>query len=102
MPTTLTANFATRREADMTVERLVQEQGIERTDIFVVAAGDDNTAGEEVAGSDAQAGEPSPEARDDAALNGRVTVSVDVEDDDRADDIRSAFAEFDAADVAIG
>lgn len=102
MPTTLTANFATRREADMTVERLVQEQGIERTDIFVVAAGDDNTAGEEVAGSDAEAGEPSPEARDDAALSGRVTVSVDVEDDDRADEIRGAFAEFDAADVAIG
>lgn len=102
MPKTLTANFATRREADMTVERLVQEQGVERTDIFVVAAGDDNTAGEEVAGSDAEAGEPSPDARDDAAFTGRVSVSVDVEDDDRADEIRGAFAEFDAADVAIG
>ena len=101
MPTTLAASFATRREAEMTVERIVQEQGIERTDIFIAAAGDDNSAGEEVAGSDAQAGEPSPEARDDAALNGRVIVSVDVEDDDRAAEIRDAFAEFDAADIAI-
>ncbi|MEG3178710.1 hypothetical protein U1872_20960 [Sphingomonas sp. RB3P16] len=102
MPTTLTANFATRREADMTVERLVQELGVERTDIFVVAAGADNTAGDEVAGADAEPGEPRHEASDDAALNGRVTVSVDVEDDDRADEIRGAFAEFNAADVAIG
>jgi hypothetical protein len=101
MPITLTASFATRREADMTIERLVQEQGIERTDIFVVAVGDDNTVGEEVAGADAVAAEPSREARDDAALNGQVTVSVDVEDDDRADEIRGAFAEFDATDVTI-
>ena len=101
MPTTLTASFATRREADMTIERLVQELGIERTDIFVVAAGDDNTAGQEVARSDAEAGEPGREARDDAALNGQVTVSVDIEDDDRADEIRGAFSEFDAADVTI-
>jgi hypothetical protein len=84
----------------MTVERLVQEQGIERTDVFIAAAGDENTAGEETAGSDAEAGAPSPESRDDAALNGRVTVSVDIADDTRADEIRKAFAEFDAADVA--
>jgi len=100
MATTLTATFATRREAEMTVERLVQEQGIERTDVFIAAAGDENTAGEAIAGSDAEAGEPSPESRDDAALNGRVTVSVDVEDNARAGEIRRAFAEFDAEDVA--
>ena len=99
MPTTLTASFATRREADMTIERLVQELGIERTDIFVVAAGDDNTAGEKVAGSDAEAAEPGREARDDAALNGQVTVSVDIEDDAKASLIRQAFAEFSAHDV---
>ncbi len=49
MGTTLTAQFETRREAEMTIERLVQEHGIERTDIFVSAAGADNTAGEAVA-----------------------------------------------------
>jgi hypothetical protein len=97
---TLTARFETRREAEMAVERLVQEQGVERSDIFISAEGDENTAGEEQAGSDSQAGEPSPERRDDAALNGRILVSVDIEDDDRAAVVRAAFKEFDARDVA--
>jgi hypothetical protein len=99
MGTTLTAQFETRREAEMTVERLVQEHGIERTDIFISAAGPKNSAGEETAGSDAKAGEPSVEKRNDAALNGSIEVSVDIEDQGKADTIRSAFAEFSAHDV---
>lgn len=99
MSTTLTAQFATRREAEMTVERLVQEHGIERTDIFVGAAGTENTAGEEVAGSDAKANEPSVEKRHDAALSGAIEVSVDIEDNARAATIREAFAEFSAQDI---
>ena len=100
MGTTLNATFETRREAEMTVERLVQEHGIERTDVFVAASSGENTAGEEQAGSDTDAGEPSPETRDDAPLNGAVTVSVDIEDDAKAEKVRDAFAEFQAADVS--
>lgn len=100
MGTTLIARFDTRREAEMTVERLVQEVGIERTDIFVAAEGDDNSVGEEIAGSDAEAGGPSHEARGDGALNGRITVSVDVGDDLRASAVRRAFSEFNAEDVS--
>ena len=100
MSMTLTARFETRREAEMAVERLVQEQGVERSDIFISAEGDQNTAGEEPAGSDLQAGDPSPERRDDAALKGRILVSVDIQDDDRAAVVRAAFKEFDARDVA--
>ena len=100
MGTTLNATFETRREAEMTVERLVQEHGIERTDVFVGAASDENTAGEERAGSDDHAGEPSPEARDDAPLNGAVSVSVDIADDAKAAKVRDAFTEFQAADVS--
>jgi hypothetical protein len=99
MGTTLTAQFETRREAEMTVERLVQEHGIERTDIFVAAAGSENSAGEEVAGSDTKAAEPSVEERDSAALNGRIEVSVDLEDGAKEAAIREAFAEFSARDV---
>ncbi|KQT48875.1 hypothetical protein ASG43_08515 [Aureimonas sp. Leaf454] len=99
MGTTLTAQFETRREAEMTVERLVQEHGIERTDIFISATGPNNSAGEAVAGSDAHAGEPSVEAREDAALNGSIDVSVDIEDEGMAGTIRAAFAEFSAHDV---
>ncbi|WP_445192700.1 type 1 glutamine amidotransferase [Sphingomonas sp. Tas61C01] len=100
MAKTLTASFDTRREAEMTIERLVQDHGFDRNDIFVVAEGDENSAGLEVAGSDNESAQPSPETRDDAALEGRIKVSVDIEDDDRAETVRAAFAEFDAEQVA--
>ena len=100
MSTSLSAKFDTRREAEMTVERLVQQFKIERTDILIAADGPDNTVGVEEAGSDTGAGEPTPEDRDDGALEGLVVVSVDIEDDGVADEVRSAFEEFHAADVA--
>ncbi len=97
MSKSITATFDTRRDADMAVERLVQELGIERTDIFVAAEGDDNTAGVEAAGSDAAGSVPSEEARDDGAHQGGITVSVDVNDDALAEKIRDALEEFDGA-----
>ncbi|USU04190.1 hypothetical protein NF699_14210 [Sphingomonadaceae bacterium OTU29LAMAA1] len=99
MSTSLSAKFDTRREAEMTVERLVQQFSIERTDIFIAPEGSDNTAGVEEAGSDTEAGTPTPEDRDDAALAGRVVVSVDIEDYSIADEVRAAFEEFHAEDV---
>ena len=96
----MNATFKTRREAEMVVERLVQEQGIERSDIFISAEGDENTAGEKQAGSDAEAGAPSPISRSDAALNGEISVSVDVQDEGLASEVRAAFAEFDAKEVS--
>ncbi len=100
MSTTLTAKFDNRREAEMTVERLVQQLGIERTDVFITAEGTENTAGVEEAGSDVEADATGVEARDDAELNGRVVVSVDIEDNDLAEEVCLAFAEFEASDVA--
>ncbi|MET0429352.1 MAG: hypothetical protein ABW026_12740 [Microvirga sp.] len=99
MSTTVTAQFKTRRAAEMSVERLVQEHGIERTDIFIAAAGPDNTVGVERAGSDTEGKERSADGRDDAALNGAIEVSVDLEDDELAAKVRDAFAEFQASDV---
>ncbi|KQT31007.1 hypothetical protein ASG29_16005 [Sphingomonas sp. Leaf412] len=96
MGTTLTGTFETRREAEMTVERLVQEHGVERTDIFIAADGNENSAGEEQAGSDGDAGAPSPEPRGDAPLHGPISVSVDIEDGAKAAKVRDAFAEFQA------
>lgn len=49
MGTSLNATFETRREAEMTVERLAQEQRLDRADICIAAAGDENTAGIEQA-----------------------------------------------------
>jgi hypothetical protein len=56
-------------------------------------------SGDAGVGSDTEAGGPSPEDRDDAQLAGRVIVSVDVEDDNLAGEVRSAFAEFEASEV---
>ena len=78
----------------MTVERLVQEYGVERTDIFI-AAGGPKSAGEELSGGrEASSGD-----RDDAALNGSIEVSVDLEDENLATRVREAFAEWSASDV---
>ena len=99
MSTTVTGQFQTRRDAEMSIERLVQEYGIERTDIFVSAAGSENTVGEELAGSDTEGNEPGADGRDDAALNGAVEVSVDLDDEELATKVRDAFEEFQASDV---
>ena len=48
-------SFSTRRDAELAVERLVQEHGFERTDIFIQPQGSDNSVGEEISGSDAAA-----------------------------------------------
>lgn len=100
MPSTITAKFDTRRDAEMAVERLVQTFHVERTDVFITPEGAENSAGEETSGSDTEAGAPSPEDRNDAALAGRIVVSVDLEDEGLGDAIRDAFAEFHGSDVA--
>lgn len=100
MGTTLTASFATRREAEMTVERLVQEIGVERTDVFIAASGAENTVGDVQAGSDTEAGAPTPEDRGDAPLEGQITVSVDLDDEGQVERVRNAFTEFDAVEIA--
>lgn len=93
MSQTLKTTFATRREAELAIEHLVQEHGIERTDIFVAPEGEANSAGEDVSGSDLKAAAPSEEARTDAALNSRIEVSVDIQDDALAALVKDVFKE---------
>jgi hypothetical protein len=95
----LKGEFNTRRDAEMTVEHLVQEYGIDRAAILVAAAGDENSAGVERAGSDDASGTPSDEPRNDAALEGKVLVIVELKNHGQAEKVRSAFAEFAADDV---
>lgn len=91
---TLQGKFETRREAEMAVERLVQEYNIDRKAIQIAPEGTENSAGEEAGGSDAGAGQASS-VGDDAALEGRIVVLVDVSDD-QASKVREAFQEFSA------
>lgn len=102
MGQTLAAAFKTRRDAEMAVERLVQEFGVERTDIFIAAAGRSNTAGTAPAGADNAGAEAASETRGDAPLHGSIEVSVDLADDDKAGQVRAAFAEFNASQPPAG
>ena len=90
----LEATFETRREAEMSIERLVQEFGLDRKAIEVVADGALNSAGEDTSGGDNASDSPTPSEREDAALNDRIKVSVTVDDEAEAERVRNAFSEF--------
>ncbi|TCP88191.1 hypothetical protein C8J31_10344 [Rhizobium sp. PP-CC-2G-626] len=95
---TLTATFDTREAADLAIEHLVQQYGIDRSDIFVEATGSDNTAGTQPSGGDVENREGDG-VRTDAALEGQLQVSVDLalEDVDKA---QAAFRDAGAQDVS--
>lgn len=96
MSTTLEGKFDSRTHADLAIERLVQEIGIERTNIFVSAEGSQNSAGSVIAGSDDETVDQA--ARDDSALAGQIIVSVDLQDDTHVDAVSAVLREF-AADL---
>ncbi|MES2711309.1 MAG: hypothetical protein V4653_06980 [Pseudomonadota bacterium] len=72
----MTGRFDTRREAELAVEHLVQQEGVPREAISVLPVGSQNTAGIEPSGSDNADAQPGSRERDDAALTGQVEVSV--------------------------
>lgn len=76
--TTITAFFETRAAADLAIEHLVQQHGVSRPDIFVQASGDRNTVGSAPSGGDVSHVDG---AREDAALEGEIEVSVDIASD---------------------
>jgi hypothetical protein len=99
MGTTISGAFETRRAAEMAVERFVQDYGIERTDVFISAAGNENTVGTEAAGADVENGHPGTSLDSDPTLNGLISVSVDLEDESQIDKVRDAMTEFRARDI---
>ena len=65
--TTIRAIFETREAAELAVEHLVQQHGVERPDIFIQSATSDNTAG------------TVPSAHDsNARLEGEIEISVEI------------------------
>jgi hypothetical protein len=87
---TIVANFDTRRDAETAVEHLVQEHGVDRTDIFIRSPGTANTAGVRPAGADVESGHPGVEKHGEPALSGPIEVSVDC-DTSRSTVVRSAL-----------
>ncbi|GHD13134.1 hypothetical protein ACFOEZ_10000 [Tianweitania populi] len=97
--TTITGTFATRREAEIAVEHLVQEYGLDRSDIFIEPQSSENSAGTKASGGDVAEGEPQADSAEDAALNGALLVSVDISLD-TLDDAEAAFREAGATNVS--
>jgi hypothetical protein len=94
---TITASFATRREAELAVEHLVQEHGVERSAISVRAAGEANTAGTEAAGADVESGHPGVGKEASPPLAGAVEVCV--EHEDGSADVQAVLRELGASEV---
>ncbi|WP_443018251.1 hypothetical protein [Sphingobium sp. YG1] len=76
------------------MERLVQEIGIERTDIFVTASGPDNSAGNRIGGADSETVDQGE--RDDVPLAGGIMVSIDLQDDAKVEVVTATLEEFGA------
>lgn len=74
---TISGLFETREDADRAVERLVQEYGIDRADIFLQADDKANTAGIAPSGGDT-AGDQPDSSNLNPALEGKIQVSADV------------------------
>jgi hypothetical protein len=68
--------FATRREAELAVEHLVQEHGVARHEVFVHAAGSENTAGSQISGADIESGHPGTDKQGKPELSGPIEVAV--------------------------
>jgi hypothetical protein len=77
MEQTVVAHFDTRRDAEIAVEHLVQEHGIDRSDIFIRAPGEANSAGVRPDGADVESGHPGVARRGEPELGGPIEVSVD-------------------------
>jgi hypothetical protein len=95
MSQTIERRFATRTEAENAVELLVQQHGVERSDIFIAADGPDNSVGEQPSGGDAPA--PLEGERDDGALVAPVLLSIDVNDDGKVELIEAVLRDAGAS-----
>ena len=74
----LTAIFRTRADADLAIEHLTQEHGIDPAFIYAEPVDDENSAGVAASGGDHAAGAPSHQERPDAPLHGAIQLTVPV------------------------
>jgi hypothetical protein len=82
--------FATRREAELAVEHLVQEHGVQRSAVSVHAAGSANTSGSRISGADVESGHPGTDKQ--GKLSGRIEIAVEC-DQAQASIVQAALKE---------
>jgi hypothetical protein len=98
MGKTITGAFPTRRQVELAVEHLVQEYGVERTDIFIEPKSDENSAGVSRAGADAQHATVAARTETGPDLNGPLLVSVALNQDE-TEAVEKAFRDAGAMDI---
>ena len=99
MTTTIRATLPDRRSVELAIEHLVQDYGVDRDAVAIETVGETNTAGEQVAGADAETGYPGLAADpDEAAINGALYVTVEVDQSDEGKAVK-AFEDAGATDV---
>lgn len=74
----LSAVFATREQADLAIEHLVQEHGIDRAFIYVEPVGNENSSGVAVSGGDHASSQAGSRDRPDGSLHGEIEVTVPI------------------------
>ena len=96
MPQIITGYFNTRRDAEMTVEHLVQDHGLDRNRVQAMAEGGENSSGTVVSGADAAdvAAGDAPEG----IRGGRIVVRAEV-DDDLVEAALGSFRECNVAEL---
>ncbi|WP_194151017.1 hypothetical protein [Sphingomonas glacialis] len=97
---TISATFETRREAELAIEHLVQEHGIDRDDVEVGTEGDQNSAGVEASGSDNKT-ELESGTGDEAALNGRISLVVTVDSEETSKSVQRVLEKHGGDKVTI-
>ena len=96
---TLAAEFETRRDAEMTVEHLSQEHGIDPGAISIAPTAVENSAGTEVDGSDNENTGDKTGIEPHPALAGKLKVSVEA-DDALVDKVLTSFATYGGKQVS--
>jgi hypothetical protein len=95
MPT-ITGFFDARRPAEVAVERLVQDYGLDRKAVTAMAEGPENTSGTVLSGNDAVAAAEGEDPGGQRA--GRIAVTADVPDE-MAERAEEAFRAEGASEV---
>ena len=98
MGKTIVGTFPTRREVELAVEHLVQDYGLDRSDIYIQPKGSENSAGVTPTGADVESGHPGMEKHGDPAIGGALEVSVDMNEDE-TDAVMTSFRDAGATDV---
>ena len=76
----IVGTFSSRPDAELAVERLVQEHGLRPESIVVHPSGEFNSAGSIPAGADVESGHPGIDRSGRPALHGPINVLIDCDE----------------------